>query len=80
MAGCSESVRSSSLCVSWRGVVVASGSLGMDGEEGTDNEVAAPADWLNRAESWDSVMHTAPRDRRSAAMIFERDKLVELVE
>ena len=38
--------------------MVAGSSLILDGEEGTDIEVAAPAVWLNRAPSWSPVRQT----------------------
>jgi hypothetical protein len=42
-----------------------SSSRGLEGEEGTDIGVAAAADWLKRAESWDSVMQIEPRQSLS---------------
>jgi enamine deaminase RidA (YjgF/YER057c/UK114 family) len=52
LSGCSEFVRSG-------GVVVASGSLGLDGEEGTDIGVAAEAAAPKIAIHWASVAQRA---------------------
>ena len=51
-------------------------SRGLDGEEGTDIEVAAAAVWLNRAASWASVTQTVPAQSSSVVRVSAAKQLL----